>query len=101
MLQALEEANPLAKAPEIGVWPKGITYSVLGEAWAEAGKLRTKTLQDAIDAIRAACEPCGGTGYEPRTVYDENGDAWPAHSEECEYCGRPIAAIKGLPGAPK
>ena len=39
--------------------------------------------------IRAACLVCKGTGLADR---DARSDA-----EECEYCGRPIAAIRNPP----
>ena len=37
-------------------------------------------------AIRHECGPCNGTGH-----------AEGIHEYECEYCGRPISAIRNLP----
>jgi hypothetical protein len=46
--------------------------------------IQTKALQDAIDAIRAACKVCDGEG----THSDMDGP--------CGFCGPAIAAVKGL-----
>jgi hypothetical protein len=50
--------------------------------------IQTKALQDAIDAIRAACGTCDGDGIDPS-------------GGNCTSCGLPIAAVKALMGGPE
>lgn len=47
--------------------------------------VRNATLEEAATAIRHECGMCSGTGFA-----DQSGDV------ECEYCGRPLAAIRAL-----
>jgi hypothetical protein len=55
-----------------------------------AKRRNAQALQDAIDAIRAACSWCKGTGV------------WmPAYYPGCKACERPIAAVKALMGGPE
>lgn len=42
----------------------------------------------AVKWVRHECIACGGSGYMPGSELE---------SSECEYCGRPIDAIYGLP----
>lgn len=42
----------------------------------------------AINQIRHDCANCEGAGWEPT--------ADPLHPHECEYCGRPMAAVRTL-----
>ncbi len=44
--------------------------------------------------IRADCQACEGTGYLAHNP--ESGPSGPYDPDECEYCGRPIAAIRAL-----
>lgn len=41
-----------------------------------------------VKLVRHECIACGGSGYMPGSELEPS---------ECEYCGRPIAAIYGLP----
>jgi hypothetical protein len=80
------------QAQERRRWAGSFGYPTPEAVWVAVNKSRaderTQALQDAVDTIRGACEPCGGTGNAkgyPNPEYDE-----------CEYCGRPIAAVKAL-----
>jgi len=88
-------------------------------SWAELEKLFTQEIQDVrrdtieecAKVIRTECSVCGGTGigrYEPATYVshdmaldaeqpEREGSLYsPEINEECEYCGRPIDAIRTL-----
>lgn len=59
----------------------------------------TREIQQAerercLQAVRTFCEACGGTGYG-QVRYDSHGNFIDGY--ECEYCGRPIAAIRQEP----
>lgn len=71
-----------------------------------AERERDEAMEKACAAIREACEPCGGKGYiggGSRSDHDCGGDdslcamrcpiEVAIEPDECEYCGRPIAAI--------
>ena len=49
---------------------------------------RQAGLEDAVDQVRHDCSNCESTGHEP--------SADPLSPHECEYCGRPAAAIRSL-----
>lgn len=51
---------------------------------------RKKVIQECADAIRDHCEACDGTGHE-----SSDPEASPG---ECEYCGRPRAALLHVDG---
>ncbi|MDE2105702.1 MAG: hypothetical protein KGL39_51215 [Patescibacteria group bacterium] len=44
---------------------------------------------EAMEAIRRGCQACEGTGYASQNVA-------PGQESECEYCGRPMDAIRAL-----
>lgn len=63
-------------------------------------RLVDEVREEDCKAVRAACGPCKGTGALPfiasEPYIDEHGDqiAGLVEATECEYCGRPIAAIR-------
>ena len=68
-----------------------------------ARELEAKAYERAVDAVRAACEPCGGTGSVPEAGHGCDGDERRCASEcpveletQCQFCGRPIDAIRKL-----
>lgn len=82
-----------------------IVSEMLTAAREEASREAARdAYEDAESAIRAACEPCGGTGGErtSRAAHapycsgecDGNCPVEVEDWEECQYCGRPIAAIR-------
>lgn len=44
---------------------------------------------EAMEAIQRGCQACEGTGYASQNVA-------PGQESECEYCGRPMDAIRSL-----
>lgn len=77
---------------------------------------RQEAIQEAARAVRSACGACNGTGYaeppreERRVTRDMAIDAENPEMEgliyshadegtECEYCGRPMSAIRALGAA--
>jgi hypothetical protein len=53
-----------------------------------AAQIRRDALNDAINIVRHDCSACSGSGHA-------------GHDTECEYCGRPMQAIRALPpGSP-
>lgn len=60
------------------------------------GEMREMTLEEASEyfraAIRKACDPCGGTGIGGVTRGGPDGETFEAI--ECEYCGRPMEAVR-------
>lgn len=85
------------------------------QAAAQTGE-RERALEEAAKAVRAACAACGGTGSAgergqvlvgevtrdmARDAGEPSMEGMPVYgdgpeSSECEYCGRPIAAIRSL-----
>ncbi len=69
-------------------------------------EIRAEERERCAVAIKAACGACEGKGYVEaigtgyaRNPDDPHGDPLPAPERErfeCEYCGRPIAAIRNL-----
>jgi hypothetical protein len=55
---------------------------------AQLVRVRAEVIEECATAIRQACAACGGTG----AAHQSGPDTW----DECEYCGRPIAAIRAL-----
>ena len=62
------------------------TVSVVGEEIVCLSCFRAATFEDAVNAVRAKCKPCGGAGS---MSHPDDPDP-----EECMYCGVPIAAIR-------
>ncbi len=59
----------------------------IAELEAERDSIRDEALEEAMAKVRHDCTMCEGSGYA-----DPTGEA------ECEYCGRPRAAIRALKG---
>jgi len=66
-------------------------------AWCESlATAREKEREACCEAIRANCTGCNGTGVGG---WESHPDGQHAQAVECEYCGRPIAAIRARGGA--
>lgn len=77
---------PQLAAQETPAWGD-VSVPIILAALREYGDQRAREeREDCCTAIRAACGMCEGSGYA-----DGSGDS------ECEYCGRPIAAIRAQP----
>lgn len=91
-----------ARAEEAERWKSSIRETT----WAK--EIITDERTACVQAIRAACSMCNGAGVESsrpdRRVTHEmaldagepemEGMTIPGDATECEYCGRPIAAIR-------
>lgn len=72
------------KASELGSQARMV--DVRDALAASYSALEREVVERLIAAVRAACVPCGGSG---------SGGPGPDGTEvECEYCGRPIHAIR-------
>jgi hypothetical protein len=92
-------------------WEKGAQRTAADAIQALVSEQRADERAECCKAIRAACGACDGTGFDeapcpPSYVSHDmvtdaespemEGQAFDPGSDgaECEYCGRPIAAIR-------
>lgn len=86
----------------------GRTAKAIAVIQAALDAAKAEQLEACCLAVRSKCEPCGGTGVAETRYEDVIGDDGKGnpvqlyqHEEviECEYCGRPLAAIRQRKGA--
>ena len=86
---------------------------VLDALRAYGDECRNAALEEAVVGVREACEACDGAGGRVIGVHEVTqemasdtgmpemaGYGFQEEVEQCEYCGRPIAAIRALKEKP-